>query len=287
MIPVVIVQAIPFGQLTQDHASSEISHIAVNENAGHYLAFRRDGSMIGRYKFDKKNPTSLTTIHTRDDVSMCADLSVDEAKTLPGWDTLTKYTDDNWGKKSRNIVTNPKEYLGMGAQVCIQSDTVQFSSDAQPDCQSQSFASDGKLSGTSGEVSIEVQTGFNLETTLTTTNATAEVSMGVEFTNTNSKTTTTQYNGTSTGRLTLKAPQGKTCNANLEMECCTLSGTGTVNYIASGWVWFNYNDKTDGHYKWAVSVDSTLTNIADRSSQMEVKGLVKSESHMAYNGTCD
>ncbi|THU82540.1 hypothetical protein K435DRAFT_872197 [Dendrothele bispora CBS 962.96] len=204
MIPVVIVQAIPFGQPTQDHGS-EISHIAVNENAGHYLAFRRDG----------------------DDVSMCADLSVDEAKTLPGWDTITKYADDNWGKKSRNIVTNPKEYLDRGAQVCIQSDTVQFSSDAQPNCQSQSFASDGKLSGTSGEVSIEVQTGFNLETTLTTTksstigvgatmgaeigipkiaDATAEVSMGVEFTNTNSKTTTTQYNGTSTGRLNMKAP---------------------------------------------------------------------------------
>ncbi|THU75149.1 hypothetical protein K435DRAFT_917267, partial [Dendrothele bispora CBS 962.96] len=123
MIPVVIVttllflcrvQAIPFGQPTQDHGS-EISHIAVNENAGHYLAFRRDGSMIGRYKFDKKR-TSLTINHARDDVSMCADLSVDEAKTLPGWDTITKYADDNWGKKSRNIVTNPKEYLDRGAQ---------------------------------------------------------------------------------------------------------------------------------------------------------------------------
>jgi hypothetical protein len=93
------------------------------------------------------------------------------------------------------------------------------------------------------------------------------VSTQTSFTNENSKTYLTfgslifiamlnKFNSNtqsqdSTTKLTLKfeQPEGKPCYAVINTTECTQQATGTVSYLASGWVWFNYNDKTHDHYK--------------------------------------
>lgn len=65
-----------------------------------------------------------------------------------------------------------------------------------------------------------------------------------------------------------------------------MSAKGTIRYLATGWVWFNYDSKTQGHYKWAANIDSILTNIDDRSSTSEFSGSMAADTHTAYEGVC-
>jgi hypothetical protein len=88
---------------------------------------------------------------------------------VPGYNQLEKYADDSWGSGSRNVVTNPKEYLGSPASVCIQTDAVKLSFSGKPTCHTTSANSESQLNGTKGDISIEVQNGFDVSTSLTTT----------------------------------------------------------------------------------------------------------------------
>ncbi|KAJ7255677.1 hypothetical protein C8J57DRAFT_1345406 [Mycena rebaudengoi] len=36
------------------------------------------------------------------------------------------------------------------------------------------------------------------------------------------------------------------------------------NDLAKGWVWFQYLETVQGHYKWALNIDEVLQNDADR-----------------------
>ncbi|THU93462.1 hypothetical protein K435DRAFT_903581 [Dendrothele bispora CBS 962.96] len=296
-----VVSAIPFPQLANELPSS-VTHIAFNEDTGHYIAFNKDGSLYGRYVAEKR---SMVNLDRRD--STCAPLSVEEAETLPGWKNIVQYANNNWGDGSRNIVTNPTEYVDYGALVCIQTETVELSFTGEPTCQTNNITTGGLLVGTSGSVSLGVDQGFAAATTLTTTQAstigvdtslsvkvgipevadvTQTVTMSTSLTNTNSQAASTTYNDVVSVTITMDAPEGKTCNAISSTNRCTLQATGDVKYIASGWVWFNYESRKDGHYKWAVSIEATNPNIDDRSSTMKVTGSVEADTHVAYSGEC-
>jgi hypothetical protein len=41
---------------------------------------------------------------------------------------------------------------------------------------------------------------------------------------------------------------GKTCHLDVDVTTCTLTGTGRVAYIGSGWVWFNFNDRVSSFF---------------------------------------
>ncbi|KAK7439313.1 hypothetical protein VKT23_017538, partial [Stygiomarasmius scandens] len=295
------VSAVPFPQLASELPSS-VTHVAFDEDTGHYIAFNKDGSLYGRYVAEKRSTVNLDR---RD--STCAPLRKEEAETLPGWKNILQYANDNWGDGSRNIVTNPTEYVDYNALVCIQTETVQLSFTGEPTCQTNDITTEGLLVGTSGSVSLGVDQGFVAATTLTTTQAstigidtslsvkvgipevadvTETITMSTSFTNTNSQAASTTYNDVVRVTITMEAPEGKTCNAVSSTKRCTLQATGEVKYIASGWVWFNYESRVDGHYKWAVSIESTNPNIEDRSSTMKVAGSVEADTHVAYSGEC-
>ncbi|KAJ7870879.1 hypothetical protein B0H13DRAFT_1895997 [Mycena leptocephala] len=36
------------------------------------------------------------------------------------------------------------------------------------------------------------------------------------------------------------------------------------NGVAKGWVWFDYTDPVQGHYKWSLNMETVLPNDADR-----------------------
>jgi len=56
--------------------------------------------------------------------------------------------------------------------------------------------------------------------------------------------------------------------------------------LGTGWVWFEYNDKVQDHYKWALSIDSTLTNQDDRSTFIDFKSTTATTSTNNYKGVC-
>ncbi|KAK0201222.1 hypothetical protein DFS33DRAFT_1117099 [Desarmillaria ectypa] len=295
------VTALPFSELV-GILPRDISHIAVDEARGHYLAFKRDGSLYGRYPVDAES-NSLQ----RRAASQCGPLSVDQAKTLKGWDAIEQYANNNWGDGSRNIVTNPTDYVDSPAQVCITDEVVELSFSGDPVCQTHTTSSEGLLVGTKGEVDIEVDQGFNTDTSYTVTSAstigvsnTLTVKVGVpavaevtealtisaEVTDTTSSTFDVSYNDVSKVTIKMTAPEGKTCTATTSTKTCNIQATGNIRYLASGWIWFNYNDKTQGHYKWAANIETVLTNQDDRSSFAAFKGSMVADTQTSYAGNC-
>ncbi|PBK59093.1 hypothetical protein ARMSODRAFT_1073717, partial [Armillaria solidipes] len=159
------VTALPFRELV-GILPRDITHVAVDETHRDYLAFKRDGSLYGRYPVDVES-NSLD----RRASNQCGKLSVDESKTLPGWDAIEKYANDNFGNGSRNIVTNPTQYLNQPALVCITNDVSELTFSGDPTCQMQNASANGGSVGASGEVDIEVDQGFSTDTSYTITNA--------------------------------------------------------------------------------------------------------------------
>ncbi|KAG7441245.1 uncharacterized protein BT62DRAFT_908754 [Guyanagaster necrorhizus] len=153
--------ALPFSHFVRS-LPWDIAHIAVDETRGHYLVFKRDVSLYGRYPVD----VEANAIDRRA-ASQCAQLSIDEAKTISGWNFIVQYANDNWGDGSRNIVTNPSDYVSQPVQVRITDSVVDLSLSGDPVCQTQTTASAGTLVGTSGEVDIEVDQGFTTDTSYT------------------------------------------------------------------------------------------------------------------------
>ncbi|KAK0237302.1 hypothetical protein EDD85DRAFT_1008418 [Armillaria nabsnona] len=78
----------------------------------------------------------------------------------------------------------------------------------------------------------------------------------------------------------------KTCTATTSTQTCNIEATGNIRYLASGWIWFDYSSKVQGHYDWAVSIEAILTNQDDRSSFAEFKGSMVANIRTSYAGSC-
>ncbi|KAK0433152.1 hypothetical protein EV421DRAFT_1442929 [Armillaria borealis] len=293
--------AMPFSHVVKI-LPEDIAHIAVDKADGHYLAFKRDGTLFGRYPIDAQSNNL-----GRRAASQCAPLSLDEAKTLPGWNAILDYANTQWGTGSRNIYTNPAAYVDSPAQVCITDDVVELSYSGNPVCETHNTSTAGSLVGTDGQVQIAVQQGFNTDTSYTVSSAstigvsstlsaqigipeiadvTAELSVSTDVTDESSSTFDVSYSDVSTVTLTINAPDGKTCTATTSTQTCNIEATGNIRYLASGWIWFYYDSKTQGHYEWAASVEAVLTNQDDRSSFAEFKGSMVANTHTSYAGSC-
>ena len=66
---------------------------------------------------------------------------------------------------------------------------------------------------------------------------------------------------------------------------CTTQGSGQVPFTATGWVWFEYNDRTQGHYKWALQMDGSLS-AEERSSYMKFDTVVATDTKGEYSANC-
>ncbi|KAK0476977.1 hypothetical protein IW261DRAFT_1487943 [Armillaria novae-zelandiae] len=269
--------------LTALSGVTALPFIAVDEARDTYLAFKRDGSLYGRYPVDAE-----TSIVERSGASQCAQLSVAEAQTS-------------------NVVPSLYNTVDSPAQVCITDDVVQLSYSGDPVCQTHTTTSQGSLVGTEGEVDIEVDQGFNSDSSYTVSSAstlgvsnTLSVKIGVpevaevteaftvsaSVTDTTSSTIDTSYNDVSKVTIKMTAPEGKTCTAVTNTKTCNIQASGQIRYLATGWIWFNYNSATHGHYKWAVSIEAVVTNQDDRSSFATFKGSMVANTETSYAGNC-
>ncbi|KIY64474.1 hypothetical protein CYLTODRAFT_358413 [Cylindrobasidium torrendii FP15055 ss-10] len=293
--------AMPFEQVAK-LLPRDVVHIGLDEHAREFVAYKRDGSLYGRYPVDN----GFNTPVKRD--ASCGDLPVDQAQSMPGWQAIEDYANDNWGKGSRKIVTNPSEYLSQPAQVCITDEVIELSFEGDPTCQTHKTTTEGKLVGTSGTVAIEVDQGFNTDTSYTVSQAstlgidttlsatvgipevadvTTSLTVSTSITDTLSSTFDVSYNDVSKVTITMQAPEGKSCTAVSETKTCNMQAKGSARYLATGWVWFNYDDETEGHYKWAANIDNIITNQDERSTFADFHGSMSSDTKTAYQGTCE
>ncbi|KAK7032045.1 hypothetical protein VNI00_013413 [Paramarasmius palmivorus] len=302
---VVGVSAIPFSRVTEI-LPEDVENIAIDEETGQYLAFYSNGTLAVTFPVSYEDLTSSS--ERRQAVgSTCVELSLDEIKRLPGWSRIVDYADDKWGKGGRNIVANPKEYPDRPANLCVSSDVVGLKVAGEPVCLTQETITKGHLTGTSGDVAIRVAQGFTSQSSFTVTRAatvglssTVGVTVGIEeiadvttsFTastevkNENTRSFQTTADNKHEFDLTIRAPEGKTCDAVINVKSCQLQANGRLRYTAEGWVWFNYKSQVNGHYKWAANIARAVKSIDDRSSFLEFRGSVQVNTYVDYNVTC-
>ncbi|KAK0489206.1 hypothetical protein IW261DRAFT_1641006 [Armillaria novae-zelandiae] len=228
---------------------------------------------------------------------------------VPGWDAIEAYAKSQWGSGSWNIVTNPADYSDRPAHVCVSDDPVKIELDGDPQCQDSTIDNVSGTSGTDGSVaamglSIQSRRVFEPFTCLVAVSklalsATLGVSFGVpllsadasatveqDVTNKQSSSFGTSYFDVVEVTRTIDTKDGKNCSVDLKLHSCTAKSKGQIRYVANGFIWFNYNDRTKGHYKWSVKIEDVVKNDDDRSSIAEIEGPISSETHSTSDAAC-
>ncbi|KAJ7500534.1 hypothetical protein B0H11DRAFT_2378367 [Mycena galericulata] len=281
------------------------THLALDEETREVIAFNRRGENLGRF------PLEHVGVSKRNTTGSCATMSPSDVQQLPGWNTLKATAEKNWGTGSYNVVTNDKDYPSQPAQSCVSTDVVNIAPDGSPSasqsCTTQQSTSNGEQVGTSGSIALTHTEGTSSDTTTTVTQE-SSIAVGVSvsaqigfpdivditsaftftttFTNTLSTATETTNDQTTSATVTQSNAAGKMCHLTFTTQTCTITGTGKVRMLGTGWVWFEYNSATDGHYKWALSIDETLTNQDDRSTWIDFKSTTGTTTTSNYTGVC-
>ncbi|KAJ7290328.1 hypothetical protein C8J57DRAFT_1705751 [Mycena rebaudengoi] len=284
----------------------DAAHLALDEHARELIAFTRSGENLGRF------PINLGGLAERQTIGACATMSSDDVQKLPGWQTLKDTAEKNWGSGKYNVVTNDKDFSDQPAQSCASTDAVEIILDGDQTvdkvCHSEDSKSDGQQAGTNGNVAMTHSEGISSSTTTTVTkeaaigvgisvsatvkfpeivDVTSTFSFSATFTNTQSTATKTGSDQTSSATLTQANADGKTCHLEFLTQTCTITGGGKVRMLGTGWVWFEYEDKTQDHYKWALNIDAVLSNPDERSTFMEFKTSTGTTSTSNYRGVCE
>ncbi|KAJ6595758.1 hypothetical protein DFH09DRAFT_1024608 [Mycena vulgaris] len=283
---------------TFDFVPRDATKLAFDPETGIISVFDKRGSFIGTTQPAKRD---------KRDTGTCSDLSADDVKSLAGWNALEAAAKSNWGKGSYKLATNIDGQTGSPAQACISNEEVKVTLSGDPSCTTTNQQSAGTLVGTSGKITLSAQTGTDSSTTTTTTqttdwtlglsvsakigipdvvDGTTTVSTSVTITNTLSSAVTTGSNQQQTATIDMTAKEGETCSLSFTSKACTGYGTGSIKYVATGWAWFQYDNKVDGHYYWALNMDDILTNEADRTSTLDFKSAISATDLSNYSGSC-
>ncbi|XP_006455941.1 hypothetical protein AGABI2DRAFT_121855 [Agaricus bisporus var. bisporus H97] len=251
----------------------------------------------------------------RADASKCAALSIEDAKKMPGWAKLEKYAKDTWGDGDWNIVTNPEDFLDRPANACVDDSTTTVTPKGSPECTARVQDLVGTTDGTDGEQTVSIATGqstegswtvsqsssFNIGTSFTVDvgfeglfDASTSITTSTTFENSSGRSFSTTTDSTGTQKVTTKTKDGQNCGTKLEVKTCNQLGEGRMRFVATGYVWFNYEDRRapksdpdgDKHYKYSAFIDDILT-LDERSSWMSYSGFVKGISNGHYNQFCN
>jgi hypothetical protein len=247
--------------------------------------------------------------------SSCNPLTVEQVKKLPGWSKIQQYAKDTYGDGGVNIVVNPPEYPQAPATVCMQDEPIPIQLQGTPRCTSTKGDIQGTITGATGSFQLSFQQGYSNTATWTVTQesslaagvelsatigipevaeVTASISTTATLTNSLSKSFTTTIDNQQTQTMQVDTKDGKPCKGTMVTKTCNVQGTGSARYVATGSVWFNYEDPRppksdpngDKHYKYAVDIASVLTNIDDRSSSLSFSGAMEITSKTDFNADC-
>ncbi|KAJ7634801.1 hypothetical protein FB45DRAFT_909888 [Roridomyces roridus] len=282
---------------TLDSVPRDASKLAYDPQTGVISVFDKRGELMGT--------TTAMKREQKRDAGTCATLSASDVKALPGWGALQATAKSNWGNGSYKLATNIDAQSGYPAQACV-ADSAPVTISGDPDCTTSTQSTGGTLVGTSGTVTLSAQTGTSQQTTTTTTK-TAAISLGVSVeakigipdivdmsstfttsltvTNSLSTAVATTSSNQQTSTIAMTAKEGETCTLTFTHKSCTAHGTGSIDFVATGWVWFQYNDKTHGHYYWALNLEQSLSG-SDRTSGMGFTQEVSATDQSNYQGSC-
>lgn len=271
------------------------------------LPYTRTAGHVSRSTHEYMYPRDNST-------SSCTPLTLDQAKALPGWSKIEQYAKDTYGGGSLNYVVNPKDYPDSPATICLES-SVPVTIQGGPACTDSTSTLQGTMDGTTGTMSSTQQTGYSNTGTWSVTQesslavgATVSATVGIPgidgveasvsttatLTNSLSKSFETNVNAMSSQTVTAQFTSGQKCSSTMKTQTCSVNGQGSARFVASGFVWFNYDDqrapiadpKGGQHYKYSVDIASVLKNIDDRSSIMKFSGSMQVTSHTDFAAKC-
>ncbi|KAI5832732.1 hypothetical protein K523DRAFT_413930 [Schizophyllum commune Tattone D] len=206
----------------------------------------------------------------------------------------------------REIKTNNPDFPDKPARVCLTNNQVDITINGDPQCTTQSQSAGGDFSGTTGTVALSQTEGtaYTLSTTTTTEASVAlglsgEVKFGIPdiesvtyktsltttVTNKLGTTESTTQNQQTTSTVTVSQADGQTCQLDFETKSCTTKGSGNLPFLASGWVWFVYKNKTKDHWNWALLMEGYLDE-GERSTYMNFDSTIGTETKSNYNVVC-
>jgi len=274
-------------------------HIAHDVENNALIAFDINGKVIGSYAV-------VNAVQKRQGGG-CGLLTQNEASSLAGWSSITDYATSNWGGDWDSINVNPSQYPDSAAEVCVSGDVSQVTLDGTPACNTQTQTAGGSYTGASGTVSLSTNEGTTESTTITVTqqstigsqlqasttigipdvaNVTVQLQTTIQITNSVATATTAQTSDQTTQTVTLNAPANSTCTLTSQVTTCSVTGTGQIQYTARGWIWFYYGSQRNGHYQWAVSLESVITDPSQRSSYLQFQTQTSSTSNSQYQAVC-
>ncbi|KAF9036198.1 hypothetical protein BJ165DRAFT_622015 [Panaeolus papilionaceus] len=247
-------------------------------------------------------------LEARGQGSQCQPLTIDDAKRLPGWSLIEKYANDNYGGGKYTVVTNPPDYPDRAATVCAPLQPIQLKVDQSTKaCTSNNLDVNGGVSGTNAQVGVKQRVGVSAETSMSVSKssvfstslsfgvsigvpsiglgASTSTSMSSTISNKSTQSFKSSFNNMQEISVSYDNKKGKKCAAKISSKTCQATATGEVPLVASGYVWFNYDDAREGkhgggkHYKWAVRIEDAIKNPAQRSSSIQFNGNFKATSN--------
>ncbi|KAJ7672061.1 hypothetical protein B0H17DRAFT_1208732 [Mycena rosella] len=275
------------------------SALAFDPETGSVLAYSHNGSLLGH--------ATQTAAPAKRAGGACSNLGPDDLKALGGWSLVEAQAKTNWGNGKYNLATNIDNQENYPAIGCVSADTAMVTVNGDPSCTTSTQSSSGTLVGTSGTVTLSALEGTSSSTTLTTTktsewslglsvaatigipdivDTTTTVTTSVSITNSLSTAVTTTSSSQQTQTIAMAAADGASCSLTFDSKSCTGSGTGSIVMTATGWAWFEYANKVQGHYYWALNIESYITDASQRSSSIDFTAAISATNDSHYNGTC-
>ncbi|KAJ7721495.1 hypothetical protein B0H16DRAFT_1738233 [Mycena metata] len=292
--------------------------LAFDPESGVVSAYGSDGAFLGH--------ANHTTVAKRTD-GTCSNLSPDDLRALAGWGLVEAQAATNWGNGGYTLATDIANEGDYPAIACVSSTTAMVTVNGNPSCATSNQTSSGKLVGTSGTVSLSALEGTSSSTTITTTktsdwslgltvaatigipdiiDTTSTVSTSVSITNSLSNASvlfrraecyayhsqldfsvSTTSNNQQTQTIAMQAADGQTCSLVFTSTSCTDSGTGSIVMTATGWAWFEYSSKVQGHYYWALNIEAYIPDVSQRSSSIDFTAAISATNDSKYQGTCN
>ncbi|KZV99514.1 hypothetical protein EXIGLDRAFT_668444 [Exidia glandulosa HHB12029] len=289
-------QALSYG------ASSTRAHkLAYDEERRVVVAYDRSGALIGELP-----PVAMAKRQT----ASCALIDYYAVENLPGFHFLTDEATTSWGADWDRYLTNPPEYPAYPASACVTSSpSPSLTWDASPSCSTSLTNSTSIKAGSDGNVALPYTRGtssgtqftvataasFPVQTTLTSVvnipsldSALDSSSPTLTMTNSLLSTTASTASNTEPATLDVTAKAGQSCSLALTTIACSATGSTRVQVSAQGYLWFNYPSTRSGHYKWALSLETYISDITQRSTYLGVNasthstGIVKQVPQCAF-----
>jgi len=251
-------------------------------------------------------------LHVRDNEYLCQLISTDELYHMTdALKDVEAYATSMWGGDWSNVYVNPVDYPAYTAHACY-SNAPQFTAiwSSTPKCSKSSVNVTGFVQhgSNSAQVTIFQGTSVTVATTVSVSTyigSSSEFSGSIEigipgladfefsishtssFTVKNSRgsTDSTENDGRTQIQDTLFCAGPANVEVDVEFRACSAQGTVNLPVTLTGWVWFSYHKRKNGHYLWAVYIDS-YSPLAHRQEYMTLSVNANTASYGNFYALC-